>query len=129
MPFPIYAAMPSSQLIVTVADRVPEFNIERSCRDSTVSDCLSLEKWAREKLTESWLKYTARDKATCVMEEKMAGPPSYTGWLTCLDINANARRVDADKSGGNSTPGAGASGETGPKGRSARRRRPGSGQP
>jgi hypothetical protein len=27
MPFPIYAAMLSSQLIVTIADRVPEFDV------------------------------------------------------------------------------------------------------
>lgn len=105
MPFPIYAAMLASELIVTVADRVPEFDVERSCHESTVSDCLSLEKWAHEKLVESWSRYTARDKAICVMEERMAGPPSYTGWLTCLDINANARRVDTTKSGGPGTSG------------------------
>jgi hypothetical protein len=128
MAFPIYAAMLSSQLIVLVADRVPEFDVGRSCSESSISDCSTLEKWAHEKLTESWSKYTAHDKAMCRMEEKMAGPPSYTGWLTCLDINANARRVDATKSGGSSSPGAGTSGETGPK-RSAHRQRPRSGQP
>jgi hypothetical protein len=61
------------------------------------------------KLTAAWSQYTAHDKAMCVLEEKMVGPPSYVGWLTCLDINANARRVDATKSGGNSAPGAGTS--------------------
>ena len=121
MPFPIYAVILSSQLIVTVADRVPEFDVRRSCRESTVSNCLTLENWAHEKLTAAWSRYTAHDKAMCVLEEKMAGPPSYVGWLTCLDINANARRVDATKSGGNSAPGAGTSGETGPKGSASRR--------
>jgi hypothetical protein len=28
-----------------------------------------------------------------LMEEKLAGPPSYVGWLTCLEINANARNA------------------------------------
>jgi hypothetical protein len=32
----------------------------------------------------------------CVMEEKMSGPPSYVGWLTCLEINANARSPEAN---------------------------------
>ncbi len=113
MPF-LYAAMLSSQLIVTVSDRVPEFDVGPSCREATVSNCLDLEKWAHEKLIETWSNYTAHDKAMCVMEEKIAGPPSYTGWLTCLDINANARRVDATGSTG-STPGAGTSSEVGAK--------------
>jgi hypothetical protein len=104
MPFPIYAAMLSSQLIVLVADRIPEFDVGRSCRESTVSDCLLLEKWAHEKLIESWQQYTAHEKAMCVMEEKMAGPPSYVGWLTCLDINAHARSVAATGAPGSETP-------------------------
>jgi hypothetical protein len=104
MSFPIYAAMLSSQLIVLVADRVPEFDVGQTCRESTVSDCLLLEKWAHEKLIESWQHYTAHDKAMCVMEEKMAGPPSYVGWLTCLDINANARGAASAGSAGSETP-------------------------
>jgi hypothetical protein len=32
------------------------------------------------------------------MEEKMSGPPSYVGWLTCLEINANARSPEANGS-------------------------------
>jgi hypothetical protein len=32
------------------------------------------------------------------MEEKMFGPPSYVGWLTCLEINANARSPEANAS-------------------------------
>jgi hypothetical protein len=106
----------SSQLIVTVADRVPEIDVTRSCREAAVSNCLDLEKWAHEKLNESWSHYTAHDKAMCVMEEKMAGPPSYTRWLTCLDINANARRADMTKSTGIAIPRAGADGETRQKG-------------
>jgi hypothetical protein len=120
MPFRIYAAMLSSQLIATAADRVPDFDAGPSCRESSISDCLTLEKMAHDKLLESWSNYTAHDKEMCVMEEKMAGPPSYVGWLTCLDINAKARHVDAaaksgDKSAGSSAPGAGKSGEPGPK--------------
>ena len=132
MPFHVYAAILSTQLIVTVADRVPEFDAGPFCRTyssgGSVQDCLTAEKLAHEKLIEAWPRYTAQDKSTCVMEEKVAGLPSYVGWLICLDINANARSVEAPKSGGASTPGAGASGDTGPK-RGVHRRRPGMAQP
>jgi hypothetical protein len=33
------------------------------------------------------------------MEEQMSGPPSYVGWLTCLEINANARSSEANGAG------------------------------
>jgi hypothetical protein len=106
MPFPVYAAMLSSQLIVLIADRVPQIDVGPSCRESTVHDCLSTEKLAREKLVEAWPRFTAQDKATCVMEERLAGPPSYVGWLTCLQINANARNALA------TTPGDGTGAKT-----------------
>lgn len=116
MPFPIYAAMLSSQLIVPIVDRVPQFDVGPTCREATVPDCLNMEKIAREKLVQDWPHFTAHDKATCVMEEKLAGPPSYVGWLTCLEINANARNAEAmppgDRTGSESGPAA--RGETSP---------------
>jgi hypothetical protein len=95
MPFSTYAAMLSSQLIVTVADHVPNFDIAPTCRESSVPDCLNMEKIARDKLIKDWPTFTAQDKTMCVMEEKIAGPTSYVGWLTCLGINANARSPEA----------------------------------
>jgi hypothetical protein len=112
MPFFMHAAMLSSQLIVTVADRVPEFDVGPSCRESTVPDCETMEKFARDKLVKDWPAFTAQDRAMCVMEEKMSGPPSYVGWLTCLEINANARSPEAHSGGG----AAAAGGEVAPKG-------------
>ena len=113
MPFSMYAAMLSSQLVVTVADRVPRFDVGPSCRDSSVHDCLNMEKVAREKLIKDWPNFTAQDKATCVMEEKLAGPPSYVGWLTCLQINANARNIPASGATESTTTGAGTDGKIG----------------
>jgi hypothetical protein len=112
-----YAALLSSQLIVTVADRVPKFDVGPSCRESTVHDCLSTEKIAREKLVETWPRFTAQDKATCTMEEKLAGPPSYVGWLTCLQINADSRNIPAHAHAESTTPGAGKGGKTGRRAR------------
>ncbi len=95
MSFPVYAVMLSSQLIVAVADHVPEFDVGPSCRESTVPDCQTMEGFARDKLIKDWPTFTAHDRAMCVMEEQMSGPPSYVGWLTCLEINANARSPEA----------------------------------
>jgi hypothetical protein len=95
MPFPVYAALLGSQLVVPIADRVPKFDVGPACHEATVPDCLNMEKIARDKLVEAWPHFTARDKATCLLEEKLAGPPSYVGWLTCLQINANARSAEA----------------------------------
>jgi hypothetical protein len=106
MPFPVYAAMLSSQLIVTVADRVPEFDVGPSCRESTVPDCQTMEGFARDKLVKDWPTFTAHDRAMCVMEEQMSGPPSYVGWLTCLEINANARSPEANATGTGGAPNA-----------------------
>ena len=107
-PFPTYAAMLSSQLVVQIVDRVPQFDVGPTCREATIHDCISMEKIARDKLVEVWPHFTAQDKATCVMEEKLAGPPSYVGWLTCLEINANARNAKAvppgDRTGSKTGP-------------------------
>jgi hypothetical protein len=99
MPFPVYAAMLSSQLIVMVVDRVPEFDVGPSCRESTVPDCQTMENFARDKLIKDWPTFTTHDRAMCVMEEQMSGPPSYVGWLTCLEINANARSPESNSAG------------------------------
>ena len=99
MPFPVYAAILSSQLVVMVADRVPEFDVGPSCRESTVPDCQTMESFARDKLMKDWPTFTAHDRAMCAMEEQMSGPPSYVGWLTCLEINANARSPEASGAG------------------------------
>jgi hypothetical protein len=114
MPFSMYAAMLSSQLIVMVDDRVPQFDVGPSCRESTVADCLTMENFARDKLIKDWPTFTAHDRAMCVMEEKMSGPPSYVGWLTCLEINANARTPAANV-GAQGGAGAGTSAQVTPK--------------
>jgi len=122
MPLSVYAAVLSSQLIVTVADRVPELDVGPSCRESTVPDCETMEKFAHDKLIKDWPTFTAHDREMCVMEEKMSGPPSYVGWLTCLEINANARSPEANASQVGA-PATAAGGPAAPKKRDRIRRR------
>jgi hypothetical protein len=114
MPLSAHVAMLSSLLIVTVADRVPEFDAGPSCQDSTVPDCQTMEKIARDRLVKDWSTFTTHDKAMCVMEEKMSGPRSYVGWLTCLEINANARSPEA-RSGDSGAPAAATGDEVKPE--------------
>ena len=64
MPFSVYAAMLSSQLIVTVAGRVPEFDVGPSYRESVVSDRLGMEKCARDSLIKDWPSFMAHDRTS-----------------------------------------------------------------
>jgi hypothetical protein len=125
MPVPALAALLSSQLVVTVADRVPVFDVGPSCRESSISDCLRQEEIAREKLAEQWPQFTAAEKARCAADARYAGHPSYVGWLTCLQINADTRNVPATVGAApkGASPGGSAGGETGSQARDAAPRR------
>jgi hypothetical protein len=74
---------------------VPSFDVGPSCRESTLPDCQSQEQIARDMLAKVWPNYTAQEKAECAAEAKQAGPRSYIGWLTCLQINEDVRRFSA----------------------------------
>jgi hypothetical protein len=99
MPLSLSAAMSTatlgSHLVIAIADRVPDFDVRPSCRESSISDCLGQEQIARGKLAEEWPRFTAREKARCAADARYAGAPSYVGWLTCLQINADTRGVPA----------------------------------
>jgi hypothetical protein len=92
----------SSQLAVAVADRVPAFDINRSCRldlaataglsvDQTTKSCVNDEKRARQQLASQWSKFSAPSKAECVPQESIGGTPSYVSLLTCLQLGQWAR--------------------------------------
>ncbi len=70
MPISISMIAVSSQLAVAVADRVPAFDINRSCRldlaataglsvDQTTKSCVNDEKRARQQLASQWSKFSA----------------------------------------------------------------------
>jgi hypothetical protein len=70
---------------------IPNLDVRPSCRESSIADCLAMEQLAREALVKEWAHFSAQEKARCAEEAKYAGSPSYVEWLTCLQINANAR--------------------------------------
>jgi len=102
MPISISMVVVSSQLVVAVADRVPAFDINRSCRldlaataglsvDQTTKSCVNDEKRARQQLASQWSKFSTSSKAECVPQESIGGTPSYVSLLTCLQLGQWAR--------------------------------------
>lgn len=102
MPFSIAMIVVSSQLVVPVADRVPVFDIGRSCRldlaaaagisvDQSSKACVSDEKRARQQLGSQWSKFSASSKAECIPQEQIGGTPSYVSLITCLQLGKWAR--------------------------------------
>jgi hypothetical protein len=102
MPISVSIIILSSQLLVTVADGVPVFDVARSCKldlaatagltdTQSQKACISDEKRARQQLAGQWLKFPASSKAECIPQESVGGTPSYVSLLTCLQMNQWAR--------------------------------------
>jgi hypothetical protein len=88
-----------SQLIVAVADNVPNFNIERGCKidsasafdpnaglDATIKRCADDEQEAKDQLQTVWSQSAPSDKKLCMglTTDDASTPPSYVELLTCL---------------------------------------------
>jgi hypothetical protein len=102
MPISISMIVVSSQLVVAVADRVPTFDIARSCKldvaataglsvDQSIKSCVNDERKARQQLTSQWSKFSGSSKAECIPQESIGGTPSYVSLLTCLQLGQWAR--------------------------------------
>jgi hypothetical protein len=89
----------ASQLIIAVADKVPQFNIEQGCRadntstsglsvglDESTKRCINDEQVARDQLQAQWSQFTPSDRTMCTANETdvPGAPPSYVDLLTCL---------------------------------------------
>ena len=111
-----------AQLMLTVADGVPDLNVEQVCEgiaqqggvtfhDPAVAqekkNCIDGEKATREELAKQWSSFNGPDKISCVNESKMGGESSYTELLTCLEMARDVRAMRSDtKSAAPGTPGA-----------------------
>jgi hypothetical protein len=99
----------SSSLIVTVADNVPNFNIERGCKDdseaafdpnagldATIKRCSDDEKAAKAQLQTQWSQFQPSDQKMCMASVTgTAGliTPSYVELLTCLQDQQQVRKL------------------------------------
>ncbi len=97
-----------AQLMLTVADSVPNLDVEQVCegiarqggvtfRDPAIAkekqNCIDSEKATREELVKQWSSFSSSDKISCVNESKMGGESSYTELLTCLEMARDVRTM------------------------------------
>lgn len=104
---PLPAVLLSAQLLVPVADNVPEFDLRPSCQSASRSaitsrdaeSCLQQERNAREELSRDWAQFSARDRTTCMHSTSMGGIPSYVEMLTCLEMARDVRNLPSSTTG------------------------------
>ena len=98
----VSAIVLSSQLLVTVADGVPVFDVAQSCKldlaataglseRQALQACIKDEQGARQRLRQQWSRFPASSKAECIPQESIGGTPSYVSLQTCLQMNQWAR--------------------------------------
>jgi hypothetical protein len=87
--------------MVAAAEKVPDLNVEPSCRDAanraapvgTFDACMRKEREARVQLAGEWAKFTSGDKSHCLGLSSLGGMPTYTELLTCLELARDARNL------------------------------------
>jgi hypothetical protein len=93
--------------LLLAADKVPELNVEPSCRAATAADvrispnrdetaCKRDENAAHDKLSQQWDQFTATEQAHCVRLSTLGGSPSYVELLTCLELSKQAKALPSD---------------------------------
>src|SRR4030088_2048051 len=90
-------------MVAAAADKVPDFNVEASCRDAasraapvgTFDACMRKEREARAQLAGQWAEFTSGDKSHCLGLSSLGGMPTYTELLACLESARDARNLRA----------------------------------
>ena len=84
MPLSISTIVMGTQLVVAVVDRVPAFDIARSCKLDTAAttggsveqafkNCMDDENDARQQLVSQWAKFSPSSKEQCIPLEGIGG--------------------------------------------------------
>jgi hypothetical protein len=102
--FPALSAMiVATPLIVVMADQVPRFDLEPTCRGAVPaagggghgSDvCIRSELSARDQLVKDWASFPPADRRGCVELTNMTHMPSYAQVITCLEMRRDARVLE-----------------------------------
>ena len=92
-------AMLGSQLAIPVSDRVPQLNVEATCKATvatdkamgldlpqSLDDCMRDENAAQQQLNTSWLASPAELRNRCEGEATAGGTDSYVDLLTCMQM-------------------------------------------
>jgi hypothetical protein len=102
MPVSIAMIALGSQLVIAVSDRLPVFDVARSCKldlaataglsnTQSIQACIRDEQGARTQLGRQWSTFPASSKAECIPQESVGGTPSYVSLQVCLQMNRWAR--------------------------------------
>jgi hypothetical protein len=91
--------MLSGQLAIPVSDRVPQLNVEATCKASVATDkemglalpqsyddCMRDENSALQQLTTIWLSNPDALRSRCEGEATAGGSDSYVDLLTCMQM-------------------------------------------
>lgn len=93
-------------MTIARADNVPSLDIRPTCQaiarhasgvgerggpDVSYRQCVKSELQTRRKLSRRWSTFSSQEKANCVADTTVAGLPSYTDLLTCLQMAKDAR--------------------------------------
>jgi hypothetical protein len=105
MLIPVSMIALGTQLVMTVAESVPKFDVARQCRldstqafdlsagqNETVKRCVADEQQALTQLQTQWSQFPGPDKAQCTEETNIGDTPSYVELLTCLQAAKLARQ-------------------------------------
>jgi len=95
MPISFSMIVLSSQMVVAVADGVPQFDVARSCKldvaataglsvDQSIKSCVNDEQRAKRQLAGQWSKFPAPGRASCTSQESIGGMRIYVSVLACL---------------------------------------------
>ncbi len=102
----IPVAVGSHILVAAAGGGIPTINIQQTCRvaagamvsliggtttENALSGCLSSEQSARDSIVKDWATFSAADRTQCVRPEVYL--PSYVEWLTCLEMERDARKM------------------------------------
>jgi hypothetical protein len=106
VPVLLSAQLIGADLTVAVADPVPTFNVEPSCRQAASGDigikqdmsvCLEDENGAREQLVKEWGGFAPADRGLCTRLSRTGGTPTYTELLVCLEMARDARKLPKEE--------------------------------
>jgi hypothetical protein len=84
----------------TVAEAVPTLNSDASCHladnlavDENTNHCLAVESGARDQLDQKWTEFPSADRSHCMRYTTASGGGTYTGLLTCLEMEMHVRNL------------------------------------
>jgi len=103
MPISISMIALTSQLVVAVADKVPTFDIARTCKLDLAAtagltdiqsqkSCTMDENRAKRLLGSEWTSFAPSSKTSCIAQEGIGGTPSYVSLRTCLQMDIWAKQ-------------------------------------